>query len=644
MPLPDGPAKDLAALVATLAHQQKLREAAAAIADICQLDLVIKDDAPAVVLPVLQSYLHSLMESDGMEEAAQILWTPNQFNPNPHSVRQVWNLFDTADMGLIMGAAKMGKSFSMGVRLFLEWVRDPEWTSIRVVGPSEDHLEQNLFSHIVALHNNATLPMPGSVGDLFIGLDRRNQLSSIRGVVIPKGNTQKSGRLQGGHRRPRTNPHPKFGPLSRLYVFLDEIENIPGGIWSDIDNVISEIEKGGLGFKIFCAYNPVNQTNEVGKRAEPPFGWGDLDEDEHFRWKSTRGWDVLRIDAEQCENVRAGHIVYSGLQTKEGLEMIAKNAGGRDQPGYLTMGRGLYPKIGVSAVVVPPGQLTRMKGDFIWYDEPQPVGSVDLALEGGDDCVYTLGKWGKASGVMFPPSREFPQGQRIMFKDPRGQVTPRWALQAEMQFVLPKGDTVAMEKTVMETNRKAGVRPEFFACDRTGSGSGVADLLKNNWSFAIHDVNYSGGSSKEKLMTEDTKTCEEEYSRMDSELWFALRMWGEFGYFMLSPKMEFSKLTQQLTNRRYHTANGKKKVEKKGDYEVRNSGASPNEADSLTLLVHAARKGSGVVFSMKGGDVPARNPWDDDWPQEGMNNGVRIDESNRSDFLDDRAGMGDPIL
>lgn len=629
-----GPEKDLAARVASLVHAEKLRDAASLLSDVFELKLKIENDDPKFIFPVLQTYVHNLMENGGMCEAAQILWTPNQFTPEPNSVQALWSLFDEEDMGLIMGAAKMGKSYSIGARFFLEWVRDPQWTSIRVLGPSEDHLEQNLFSHLVALHKNATLPMPGMIGDLFIGLDRRDQISSIRGVVVPKGNTKKAGRLQGGHRRPRPAPHPKFGPLSRMFLFLDEIENIPDGIWMDVDNVLSEIEKGGQGFKIFGSYNPTNQADKVAARAEPVFGWGELDEDTHFRWKSQRGWGVLRIDAEQCENVKQGRIIFPGLQTKEGLEAIAKNAGGRNQGGYLTMGRGMYPRMGISSVVVPPGQFTKMRGEFIWYEEPQPVGSTDLALEGGDECVYTLGKWGKASGILWPPSIEFPEGKRVMFKGANNQIAPRWGLQAEQQFVLPKGDSVVMSATVITTNRKAGVRGEFYACDRTGPGSGVADLIRNDWSTAIHDVNYSSGCSEEKLMLEDSKKCNEEFPRIDSELWFALRAWGEFGYLLISPKMDLSKLTQQVTNRQYRTASGKRKVESKSDYESRGF-TSPNDADSLTLLVHAARKGSGVVFSMKGVDVPANNPWDEDWP-DGTENGVRIDVSNRSDYLDTR--------
>lgn len=398
--------------VASLLHSKKILPAAQYVSDLVKVPVKLSDkDDCASCWPILQHYLHAVIEGGGMVEAAQMLWSPTQYNPNPESSRAVWQLFEEADTGLIMGAAKMSKSFSMGVRLFLEWIRDPEYTSVRVLGPSEDHLEENLFSHLVSLHQGATIPMPGKVGERFIGLDRRNQISSIRGVVVPKGSNRKAGRLQGGHRRPRPTPHSLFGPLSRMFIFLDEIENIPGGIWKDIDNVLSESEENKIGFKIFGAYNPTDASDEVAKRAQPPFGWENLDEEKHFRWKSIRGWEVLRLDGERCENVVQGKVIYPGLQTREGLARIAQNAGGRDAPGYRTMGRGLYPSVGLEATVIPPGLLAKFRGEYIWYHDPQPVGATDIALEGDDDAVQTFGDWGARQRHQVPAVSGVPKRQ-----------------------------------------------------------------------------------------------------------------------------------------------------------------------------------------------------------------------------------------
>lgn len=634
------PHKKLASDVAALVHLDDKLEAAVRIVRAFNLKTKLHIDSKAKdYLPILTFYLHELMNGGGMSEAAQILWSPNQFTPEPKSVRDVWELCDTSQTGIVMGAASLGKSFSFGVRFFLEWVKDPEYTSVRVIGPSEDHLEANLFSHLVSLHSEATLPMPGTVGELFIGMNRRNQLGSIRGIVIPKGNSKKAGRLQGGHRKPRPVPHPKFGPLSRMFILCDEAENIPQGIWHDIGNVLSEA-KGGHGFGIFLVYNPSDRSAEIAKYAEPVFGYSALDEDTHFKWKSTRGWDVLRLDAEKSENVVQGKEIYPGLQTREGLEKMAVSAGGRQAAHYMTMGRGMYPSQGVEATVIPPGMLPKWIGEFIWLDNPIPVAADDLALDGGDAAIRTLGRWGLATGIKYPPTLDFPQGRKIMFRDPKGNVIARWGLQADRQFAMEKGDTVVMKDQVISLNKRGGIRGEFYACDRTGGGSGVADLVRNEWSTAIHDINYTEGCSKEKLMTEDSKTCDEQYVRMFTELWFALRYWGEFGYFLIAPTVDMTVLRDQLINRRYRSSGPKTQVESKVDYQSRGSVASPNEADSLTLLVYAARKGSGIIPSMKGDASMPESGWEDDWPGQTGPGGTKIDESNRSDFLREREEDG----
>ncbi len=622
--------KQVARFVAAKVHAEQLVTAAQAVDDFCKLGLKITDDDPRHVMPILQTFLHYLLDNGGTEEAAQILWTPTQFSPEPQSVKEIWSFFDECSRGLIMGAASMSKSFSMGVRLMLEWIRDPEWTTIKVVGPSEAHLEQNLFSHLVNLHTSATLPMPGMTGDLFIGLDRRNQVSAIRGLVIPVGQNKKSGRLQGTKRVNRVKPHPRFGPQSRLFIFIDEFENVPQGIWKDIENVVSNT---GAGFKIFGAYNPTDQTSQVGEHAKPSFGWESFDVDTHYRWKSERDWDVLRLDGERSENVVQGRVIFPGLQTREGLETTARNSGGRESAGYYTMGRGAYPPQGAQFTIIPPGMLTKARGEFIWYDDPVPVGAADLALEGGANAIFTLGRIGKASGMKLLPTLEQPEGKVVMFKDASGVVIPRWGLQADQQFILPKGDTVAMKEEILRVCKRAGIKPDLFACDRTGIGAGVADLIKYEWSTMIHDVNYSEGASETKIMLEDSKKCNEEYSRMDAELWFVLRAYMEYGYLLINPSMDLVKLTPQLTQRKSRSQGAKKKAESKKDYMSRGN-VSPDEADSLTLFAHACRRGKQLVLSIRGEAQESEDILDGSWQvQMGMKGGAYVDASNQTDYL-----------
>jgi hypothetical protein len=631
--LPDGKHKKVIDEMTRLVHADRWRDAALCVLDFAKLDVKVESDDPKACLPPIQWMFHWMLNNDALEEAAQLLWTRQLFDPRPQCSKDVWKLFDESNFGLIMGASSMSKSYTMGVRLFMEWLRDPEWTTVKCIGPSADHLEQNLFSHIVALHRQSKLPLPGEIGELYIGLDRRNYVSSITGVIIPVGQTKKAGRLQGGKRKPRTVPHPVFGPLSRMFIFLDEIENVPKGIWFDLDNVMSNLDvEESEGLKIFGAYNPTNPNDEVGKRAEPKFGWPDFNPDKHYRWKSTRGWEVLRLDGERCENVVKGEIVFPGLQSKAGLEQLARNSGGKQSAGYSTFGRGAYPEQGAELTIFPPGMVAKARGEFIWLNTPVACGACDLALEGGAAALFSLGKWGLATGVKYPPSAEYPDGRVVMFKDKSGRVKPRHGLLLEQQFPLLKGETVAMKNAVIKTCRSAGIAGNLFCVDRTGHGQGIYDLIRFEWSNEVIGVNYSEGSTNLKVMQEDEKKAEELYDRVCSELWFAMRAWTDFGFFMIHPQVNMENLAPQLTNRKFRMSGGKNKAESKKDYKSRGF-SSPDEADSATLLVHAIRVGTKTVPSMVSLTSTVDDTETDEWYDGGRN--VRIDPSNMADRLNE---------
>lgn len=576
---------------------------------------------------LLSTLLHWCLENDGYEEAAQLLWGPTLFNPTSEATQRVWKAFEEADLFLLMGAGSMSKSYSIGVRLFLEWIRDPEHTHVKVGGPSEAHLKENLFNHLVALHRQSTIPLPGKAQDLFIGLDSKARKGAISGVVIPLGQSG-AGRLQGVKRVARKKKHPVFGEMTRMFVFLDEIINIPDGIWKDLDNVLTQID-GTHTLKVGGAMNPTDQSAEAAKRCEPPDGWGNFDPDIHYDWVSKRGWRVCRLDAMKCENVIQRRIVYPGLQTYEGLQALILNAGGTDSAGYWSMGRGCFPPSGTSMSIIPQGMLNAFKAEVIWYDEPVPVGAVDLALEGSDTAVFYKGRFGLATGIIFPPSLQHPNGNTVMFKDHRGKNRPRQVLLAETKLKLPRGDTVNMKDEIRRVSNTFSIRPDRLCVDRTGNGQGVFDLLRFEWGEVI-GVNYSESASETRIMVEDHDIPKELYSRIDSELWFATRKFLEFGYVYGAAGLDTEDLFAQLTGRQFRMQGKRARVESKPDYKSRNGGKSPDDADGFTLLIHCVRRSFGFVPGMSPeNSVETNRNYD-----EGDERDVRISADNRYEDLD----------
>jgi hypothetical protein len=549
------------------------------------------------VKEIITQLLHWCLNNDRYPLAARLLWTENQFDSRPHFTQLIWKELRDSTAMMLMGSASASKSYSTGVWLLLDWVRDPEYTCIKLLGPSEQHLNANLFTHMINLHQQASIPLPGITGNLYIGMNRKDQFGSISGVVVPLGK-KSAGRLQGSKagNKKRKKAHPVFGILGRLRVFMDESEKIPEGIWKDVDNIFSNLS-GVETFKIICAYNPENQNGPSGSRSEPPDGWAQFNIDTDEVWTSRRGWRVVRLDGFKGENVRLKRVVFPGLQTFEGITALIANAGGYDSPGYYTMARAAFPPSSKKLVIIPQGMFDKAKGTFTFVGPTIAVAGVDLALEGGDAAKFAWGDHGLASGFRTPPSLKYPQGQYTQFTDRDGNSILRPGLQVHGLLQLEAGPTSKVAGQIKDLCDKLLIKPDALAVDRTGNGQGVYDMLKDIWSPEVIGVNYMEGASETKILLEDSKTCKEEYDRACSELWFALRKWMEFQGIMFSPQIDFSKLAEQMTTRQF--APGKmSRVESKKDFKSRNGGNSPDDADAMTLLNHASRKKSGSILSM----------------------------------------------
>jgi hypothetical protein len=550
------------------------------------------------VIRIVTELVHWCLDHNRYWLAARLLWSENQFDIRPRAARDVFEAWEKNAALVFMGAASMSKSYSSGVWLLLDWIRDPEFTCVKVLGPSEKHLADNLFTHLINLHESASIPLPGETGDLWIGLNRRNRFSSISGVIVPLGR-KAAGRLQGtkaGNKKRKT-PHPKFGTTGRLRVFLDESEKIPAGIWKDIDNIFANIV-GTEVFKIGLAYNPENQNGESAQRSEPTDGWANFDMDRDFKWRSKRGWAVTRLDGFLSENVVEGYILFPGLQSKEGIEKVIENAGGVGSPGYFTMARAAFPPSAATLTVFTQAEIQNAIGTFVFVGPTRPVAGADLALEGGDSPIFVLGEYGNAVGFKRTPTLKHPQGEYIEFRNADGEPVARPALQVLQSFKLDAGDAVTTAASLRNLSMKCNVEPGMLMVDRTGNGQGTLDIMRSMWSADVMGVNYSESASELKILEEDEFTCKQEYDRVHSELHFALKKWMRHHLLKISPLVDMTKAAAQLTDRRY--APGKvNKIEKKKDFKDRNGGVSPDESDALTLVVHGVRVRFSVTPSMK---------------------------------------------
>lgn len=528
------------------------------------------------------------MLAKGMHlEVAHILWGGDQFNAQPFSVQIIWEKVKESATLLIQGAGSLGKSYSLAAWLLLDWVEDPLHTCIKVVSVNAEHAKRNVFAHIKNLHNNSSIPLPGATrGTAVQASDDDKQ--GIHLTAIPQGE-EGSGRLQGFHPVPRKKHHDKYGILSRVRAILDEAEEIPGGVWADIDNMLITVD-GTEHVKVCATANPRDIDSKFGKRCEPEDGWASVSIEDSDRWKSKLGWTVVRLDGAKCENVVQQKLVYAGLLTYEGYKRYLLM--GDTSPEYYTMARGWFPEKGLQINVIPRDFIDRSFGRLIFTGPVTYCSSVDLAFEGGDKAIQTVGRFGQAVGYAF-------RDEKVMFKE------PKYALQAEAQFELLKNDpeklltqTPFLATQIKNNCKNLAITGDWLIVDRTGNGTGCHDLLMmpEYMGPGVSGLQFGSGSTEMKVFADETQKACDIYDGVVTELFFATRKFMEFDYLKISPNLNTGALTEELCTRRF-TQKKKTRVESKGEYKARGH-ASPDYGDSLTMLVHLVRMKQGFEASM----------------------------------------------
>ncbi len=499
-------------------------------------------------------------------------------------------------------------TYGAGGYFLLDYLRDPFYTTVKLAAVNEDHLKKNLFAHVVTLFRACSIPIPHKIiiqdSALWMGIKEAGNEFGISGIAF-KQSQDSSGQFKGYKYKPvRKRKHPKFGFMSRLRVLGDEGQNWPMGPFKDFQTLIAS--KSGTDFvKVAVAYNPESLSQHVVQLAEPDTGWGAEDMERLYDWESKAGWQVCRLDAAKCENVIQKKVIYPGLQTYEGFLSYLK-AGGDNSSNYCTFARGWPPIRATIDVIIPPAWPQEARGEAVFIETPTNCGAVDLAFMGKDSAQMAVGRWGKASGWrdQFGKMKLFTDNLNV------AQNKPRYVLQIDQILPLSKHDnTVTMAEEIIARCRALEIKQEWLAVDKTGYGFGVHSHLTKVWGD-VFGVSWNEKSTDKKILAEDQEGADSQCDGVMSEMWWAFRRWLEPSVraILINPIIPPNPIQTQLTTRRYKAGTTKGiKVEKKEEYMARNAQVSPDEADSLVMLVHVVRRNSDVIPGLSEQSQPGKN-------------------------------------
>lgn len=579
-----------ASRIHSLLVSEKWNQAADAVIRLVSPNAIVPKYGKEKTYSLCRGLLQHLLDEEQYLVAATLLWGTQMFNAEPESVQRVFAaLRDNAKI-LFCGASSMSKSYSAGAWMYLDWRRDPLYTSVKCVGISEDQVRKHVFAHIVKLHRSSAIPMSQDVvirdSDMWMGVKDAGYEFGITAIAY-KQSQETSGGLKGYKSMAvRPLPHPKFGYMSRLRYLGDEGQNWPNGPFKDLNTTISQIS-GPEMVKIAIAFNPESMSQLVVRMAEPTGGWMVEDLDRLYDWTSEYGWRVCRLDAARCENVIQRKAVYAGLQTYDGY-MSYLRAGGDNSPNYYCFARGFPPVAGSINTIIPPSWPQEQRGEAIFIDNPVMLGSVDLAFMGEDSAQMAVARWGLASGWRNQ------HGVVTTFKDRLnvGMDKPRHVLQIDQILPLSKhNDTVKMAEEIIGRANMLGIMPQNLVVDKTSIGLGTYSHLQKVWGD-VYGVAWNEKATEGRILAEDKEGANLQCDGIMSEMWWTFRRWLDprCSAILINTIIATQPIHNQLTARRYRHGKNGIKVETKDEYKSRNAGKSPDEADSFVMLPQLVRK------------------------------------------------------
>ncbi len=586
----------------SLLRKHKDNEDVKALAEACQLmladaaflptvaentSLPKSYETPADLLKLAWAYLYFFLSQRDYVAAAMILWDEETFSPGPQCVQDVWEALKGHRMIGIIGGGGCGKTYSPSAYLILEWILDPEWTRVQIASASEDHLKKNLYSDIVRLHEGAVLALPGVPDADGISLNKKTGMG-IFTLVLPGGPMAK-GKIKGAHTKPRPY-HPIFKRRSRVFMIIDEAQEVAQNVFIEIPNRFSTAMKGDVDhIKFIVCANPKDQFSQFGKALRPAGGYQTIPLSQRT-WHSEEGWFVVSINAMDHENVRQQRQVYGGFVTYEGVQNWIKRCHGDDQhPDMYTFVYGRFPPQGTLSSIIQKSHVTASERDWIFDTHTESAAGFDPAYTGDRPALATARTGRAIAWIGY-------DGQRHEL------ATPRMALQLDAVGQIPRGDTQDMTDEVCSRLKQLNVRPERYGQDTTGNGIGTHDLIRRQWTkkvgtgglpddaaAPITGINYATGATEIKIAEEDTETPKEMFETVASELWYAAAKLFECDCIGIGRGVP-SEAIEELVSRRGSSSKGRKRaVESKDSYKGRTGKSSPDFADCALICIHVAR-------------------------------------------------------
>lgn len=467
------------------------------------------------------------------------------------------------------GCGSAGKTHSAGFYAYLWWLAAPEKSSVTLTSTSKTAIGQRVWPVIQKLHGDIIDPWTGDQLEAGHIIDSSKMLQAAKGdskyaihaIAVEKGELQKAiNGIKGRH-------------TERMMLIVDEANTTPTAVFECIPNM----SKGCRELVVLVIGNAISRFDTHGRCCEPEAGWNSIGVmDTQWKTKGVPEWGIdpgvcIHFDGERSPNVIRKNTLWPYLYSYEDHKRRRHDPKSIQ---YWSQDRGFWPLEGLVNTVLSEVMIDKYdgRGEFLFSTYSQPVAGLDPGF-GGDKCIARFGVIGDIGAGKLG----------VMLTD---------IVEIEAQVDDPNELDYQIARRFIAECKARQVEPRYAGVDSTGIGRGVYAVIATEWSTQVNRVEFGGSASELPASLDDPRPAKQVYDRKVTEIVFSVRELLVAGQLR---GLKHDEITQFCT-REYSMRGKLVRLDTKEEVKKK-LGRSPDEADSVGILVHVARLNGVMIAS-----------------------------------------------
>lgn len=464
---------------------------------------------------------------------------------------------------IMTGPASAGKSWEMARFAIIWMIMAPTDIAVAVTSTSVQMSRKRIWAKLKTMWTTANDMAKANLGYCIPG----HIMDSSTEIQAKKGDSEHAISIVPGSQKYLLDGVTKLKGWHAKYVLIlaDELQDMTDEVVHSCVNMRS----GSVEFKFAGSGNGCSWMNTMGKSMMPLSGNPEsvtVDMDE---------WEAKDATVIHFDGLKSPNIIDPGSapwnQSQSDVDKIIETHG-ENSLQYWQMVRGFPPPDDSYNAVVSESLLIKFQA---LQDQELATGwewhaGLDSGF-GGDDCVLKLAKVGT---FILPQGETLRQG--VVFSE-------RIVIKTVAKTTDPIDFQIANQAIAICKQR--GIKPRNFSIDGTGTGRGVAAIIRKEWFNDIHVLVYGESASDLPVSAQDYTKCKDAYFNCVTEMYYSFRIFVMNG--------QVRGVTAQMARgfgcRTYSVRNGRTLLSPKLEAK-KILGRSPDEEDASVMIIANMRR------------------------------------------------------